>query len=180
MTPSVVATVGTDHHPFGRLVAWVDAWAATHPDIDVFIQHGTGPAPAHAVGAPLVDPADLAERIRTATAVVTHGGLASIMQARAAGFLPVVLARDPAAGEHVDGHQQAFTAQQAAQGRIRLPATADDLHALLDAAVADPATVRLADGPGDTSAAVAEVAALVDDLLRRRPARRRSTRKARS
>ncbi len=169
-----MAMVGTDHHPFDRLVAWVDAWAAAHPDVEVFVQHGTAAAPQHAAGARLVTPSALAARVATATVVITHGGLSSIMEARAAGLLPLVLARDPEQGEHVDGHQQAFTAHQAERGRIRLLATEAELHAALDGALAAPATVRL--GPAaahDVSAAVDEVAGLVDDLLARRPSRRR-------
>lgn len=171
--PRVVAMVGTDHHPFARLVAWVDAWTAAHPDADVFVQHGTAPGPEHASGAPLVDAADLAARVAGATAVVTHGGLSSIMECRAAGILPLVVARDPERGEHVDGHQQRFTAHQAERGRIRLLHTEAELHAALDEAVADPASVQLPPQAVDTSAAVAEVGALVDDLLARRPARHR-------
>ena len=29
----VVVSVGTDHHPFDRLVEWVDRWAGEHPDV---------------------------------------------------------------------------------------------------------------------------------------------------
>lgn len=171
--PSVVVTVGTDHHPFDRLVEWADRWAAAHPDTDVFIQHGTARAPEVAHGAELIDPSELATRVAAATVVVIHGGLSSIMETRAAGFLPVVVARDPAAGEHVDGHQQAFTAHEESLGRIRLARTQDELHTVLDAAVADPATVRLTGVQTDVSAAVEAVATLVDDLLSRRPARHR-------
>ncbi len=170
---SVVAMVGTDHHPFARLVAWVDAWAAEHPDVDVFVQHGTAAVPEVASGAPLVDPADLAARVARAVAVVTHGGLSSIMESRAAGFLPLVVARDPDRGEHVDGHQQHFTAHQAERGRIRLVSEEADLHAALDGALGDPESLRLPPAATDVSAAVDEVGALVADLLTRRPARHR-------
>jgi UDP-N-acetylglucosamine transferase subunit ALG13 len=165
--------VGTDHHPFDRMVAWMDGWAQRHPDVDVFVQHGTAAAPQVAQGASLVDPGELASRVARATAVVTHGGLSSIMETRAAGFLPLVLARDPERGEHVDGHQQAFTANQDRLGRIRLLETEDELHAALDAALEDPSVVRLEAGATDVSAAIEEVGALIDDLLARRPSRQR-------
>lgn len=169
----IVVTVGTDHHRFDRLVHWTDQWASAHPDVAVFVQHGTAVAPSVADGAPLVDPADLRDRVADATAVVTHGGLSSIMETRAAGFLPIVVARDPAVGEHVDGHQQAFTAHQERLGRIALVGTEDEFVATLDRAVADPPAFRLPAGATDVSAAVEEVGALVDNLLRRRPARHR-------
>lgn len=171
--PRIVVTVGTDHHRFDRLVHWTDRWAAAHPEADVFVQHGTSVAPEVATGTPLVDPADLHARVDAATAVVTHGGLSSIMETRAAGFLPIVVARDPGAGEHVDGHQQAFTAHQDRLGRIALVRTEDDFSAALDRALAEPSAFRLPPGAADVSAAVEEVGALVEDLLRRRPARHR-------
>ncbi len=176
--PSVLVTVGTDHHRFDRLVHWCDSWAAAHPEVDVFVQHGTADAPRHAVGSAYIDPLDLADRRASATAVVTHGGLSSIMESRAAGFLPVVVARDPAAGEHVDDHQQRFTAHQAAEGRILLVATAEELDVALTGALADPATLRLAADAGTVGAAVDRVAALVDDLVRSRPPRHRRARRA--
>ena len=40
MTPLVVALAGTDHHPFDRLVEWVDAAALRHPDVRFLVQHG--------------------------------------------------------------------------------------------------------------------------------------------
>lgn len=176
--PSVLVTVGTDHHRFDRLVHWCDDWAAAHPDVDVFIQHGTADAPRHAAGSAYVDPLDLGRRRAAATAVVTHGGLSSIMESRAAGFLPVVVARDPAAGEHVDDHQQRFTAHQATEGRIHLVTTAADLDAALAAALTDPTTLRLAADAGTVDAAVDRVAALVDDLVRTRPPRHRRARRS--
>jgi UDP-N-acetylglucosamine transferase subunit ALG13 len=171
--PSVVVTVGTDHHPFDRLVTWTDRWTTRHPDVTVFVQHGTAIPPEVAIGAALVDPADLAARVAGATAVVTHGGLSSIMETRAAGFLPLVVARDPAAGEHVDGHQQAFSANQARLGRIVRLDDEEAFVAALDGAIADPSSIRLDPTSVDVSAAVAEVAGLVDDLLRTRPPRQR-------
>ena len=172
---SVVVMVGTDHHPFDRLVAWADAWAVAHPEVEVFVQHGAAAPPQVAPGTALVDPTVLAARVEAATAVVTHGGLSSIMESRAAGFLPLVVARDPERGEHVDGHQQRFTADQARLGRIRLLDAETELHAALDEAMAHPWTVRLeADvAVADVSAAVEEVGALIDDLLAGRPARHR-------
>lgn len=170
---SIVVTVGTDHHRFDRLVHWADHWASVHPEVEVFVQHGTAVGPEVAAGAPLVDPRELADRVAAATAVVTHGGLSSIMESRAAGFLPIVVARDPATGEHVDGHQQAFTAHQARLGRIALVGTEDEFAAALNRAVADPSSQRLPAGATDVSAAVDEVAHLVDDILRIRPARHR-------
>lgn len=170
--PQVLVMVGTDHHRFDRLVAWADAWAEAHPDAEVFIQHGTADAPRHAVGSPALTFRELHERTAAADVVVSHGGLSSIMEMRAAGRLPLIVARDPERHEHVDGHQQAFTAHEAAHGRVLLVDTEADLHAAIDRALADPTFLRLPPGATDVGPAVELVAGLVDDLVagrRRRP-----------
>ncbi len=48
--PLVLVSVGTDFHPFDRLVAAVDRWAAQHPEARVVVQHGRSRAPRHAEG----------------------------------------------------------------------------------------------------------------------------------
>jgi UDP-N-acetylglucosamine transferase subunit ALG13 len=170
--PQVLVTVGTDHHRFDRLVEWADAWAAAHPEADVFVQHGTADPPRHAAGAPTLAFRELKARTEAADVVVSHGGLSSIMERRAAGHLPLIVARDPQRGEHVDGHQQAFTSHEAAQGRVLLVDDEADLHAAIDRALVDPGHLALPPGANDVNPAVERVAALVDDLLGRRPAAR--------
>ena len=54
----------------------------------------------------------------TSDVVVSHGGPATISEARAAGHLPVVVPRDPAFGEHVDDHQKRFSAWLASKGLV--------------------------------------------------------------
>lgn len=170
----VFVTVGTDHHPFDRVVAWVDRWAAVHPDRPVFVQYGTSRPPAIAQGAESLDGTELARRLAEADVVVCHGGPSTIMEVRDRGLLPVVVPRDPERGEHVDGHQQAFAREMAAIGRVRLVIDEADLASVLDAALADPTVLALSGHDvGDVEATVARVAELVDDLLTRRPARHR-------
>jgi hypothetical protein len=95
------------------------------------------------------------------------------MESRAAGFLPLVVARDPESGEHVDSHQQRFTVNQEQLGRIRLLRSEGELGAALDEAIADPGVVRLPATATDITAAVEEVGSLVEDLVARHPARHR-------
>ena len=124
-------TVGTDHHPFDRLVDWTDRWYADRPDgDDVLVQYGTSAAPSVVPGRELVTQQELAERLANADAVVCHGGPATIMEVRDAGLLPIVVPRDPDHGEHVDGHQLRFAAEMADRAVIEL---ATDEDALLDA-----------------------------------------------
>ena len=106
--PLVVALVGTDHHPFDRLVGWVDAWAAGARDARVVVQHGSARPPAHAEGVRVLPPDELSDLLGRATAVVCHGGPGTIAAVRAAGLLPIVVAREPSRREHVDDHQARF------------------------------------------------------------------------
>lgn len=105
--PLLAVLLGTDHHPFPRLVNWVSA--VNHGDnVDVFVQHGHTGLPAGLAGQAMLDQRALTALLERANAVVTHGGPGLIMEARAAGHLPVVVPRDPRRREHVDDHQLRF------------------------------------------------------------------------
>ncbi len=162
--PLVVALVGTDHHPFDRLVHWVDAWAGARP-ARVVVQHGSARPPEHAEGVRLLPVDELEELLRGATAVVCHGGPGTIAAVRAAGVLPIVIARDPGRGEHVDGHQQRFVAAAARAGEIVSIEDEAGLAEALDAAVADPAAQRIDPVRVDVAPVAARFGALVDDLV---------------
>ena len=152
--PLVLALVGTDHHPFDRLVRWVDAWAGSH-DARVVVQHGTARPPEHAEGVRLLPGEELADLLGSATAVVCHGGPGTIAAVRAAGRLPIVIARDPRLREHVDDHQWRFVEAAARAGEIRLVADEAGLASILDGAVADPSSQRIEAGSRDVGATVA-------------------------
>lgn len=104
----VLVLVGTDHHPFDRMVAWADALAAANPGCRVVVQHGATVAPQVAEGHAFLRREEMCALLAAADVVVCHGGPGTIMDARDAGHVPVVLPRDPGRGEHVDGHQQRF------------------------------------------------------------------------
>jgi UDP-N-acetylglucosamine transferase subunit ALG13 len=166
-TALVVVTVGTDHHRFDRLVRWVEDWFAEQADdVRVVAQTGTA-APSIAFPCqPYLAPADLDEAVGLATAVVSHGGPATIMGIRSRGLLPIVVPRDPTLDEHVDDHQQRFGRWLAARGEVALATTEAELHGRLDAALADPSAFRLADGGVDPRAeAVERFGVLIDELL---------------
>jgi UDP-N-acetylglucosamine transferase subunit ALG13 len=179
--PLLLVTVGTDHHPFDRLVCWVDAWLAGGPrQLRCLMQTGTS--------APPTGPADwraylefdaLEAAMAEAAAVVCHGGPGTILGARHLGAVPIVVPRQHRLGEHVDDHQVAFASRLAAAGGggIHLAETEADLHRLLDRVTAEPAAFRA--GPEDraTAAAVGEFGRLVDGLVAEgRAARERTPR----
>lgn len=125
--------LGTDRHPFERLVSWASALAAEDADTWL-VQHGFTPCPdadalPHNLSTrSILGADDLAPLLLNADAVVTHGGPGLIMEARSAGHVPIVVPRDPALGEHVDRHQMDFTARLAADGTIRLVDSLDGLR----------------------------------------------------
>ncbi|HST64580.1 MAG TPA: sulfotransferase [Mycobacteriales bacterium] len=161
--PRVLVLVGTDFHRFDRLVGWIDSWAAD-TGADVLVQFGTSRPPQVAAGLPYLDWNKLQSELAVADVVVSHGGPATISEARKAGHLPVVVPRDPTRDEHVDQHQQQFSRRLGASGLVVLAETESTLRAALAAAAA---TGR---GPaGTVPAATAEttrrLGVLVDGLL---------------
>ncbi len=69
--------------------------------------------------------------------VVGHAGPGTVLDARAAGRLPVVVPRRAALGEVVDDHQVAFGRWMADRGQAICVEDAAALRRHLDAAVAD-------------------------------------------
>jgi UDP-N-acetylglucosamine transferase subunit ALG13 len=162
----ILVCVGTDHHPFERLVAWAERWQRAHPEHRVEVQHGHSRAPSAVAGIDFVGRAEMRSRYAAADVVVVSCGPGAVMDARAAGRRPIVVPRLAALGEHVDDHQQAFAALLHERG---LAVAATDVAALDDAvaaAVADPDTVRV-DRVDPAPTGPARFTELVEGLLDR-------------
>ncbi|MFM7068699.1 MAG: hypothetical protein ACKOYM_04485 [Actinomycetes bacterium] len=162
----IVVAVGTDVHPFDRLVRWADLWALEYPDDDVLVQFGTSRPPRWAVGVESMPRADLLAAFATADAVVVSCGPGAVMDARSMGCRPVVVARRHDLGEHVDDHQTVFADHlddHALAVRVR---TESDFRTMLAGAKLLP--FRL-DGPAvdvvDAGSGRERVAGLVDALV---------------
>lgn len=123
-------SVGTDHHPFHRMLEW-GAVASERLDVDVLIQRGATPGRSDVETIDYLDGLDLADQMRKADAVVCHGGPGTISLAVQCGHRPIVMPRDPTLGEHVDDHQQRYTAKLEREGSIDVAHTIDELCALL-------------------------------------------------
>ncbi len=176
--PLVVVSVGTDHHPFNRLVQWVDGWASAHPDIEVVIQHGEASRPVHADGVDYLTHHELVALISRAIVVVSHGGPATIAEAWRAGLIPIVAPRGHRLGEHVDNHQQAFAAVLAAREQVIQVTTEAELVGALDHALAEPEWLHRQSALGvDVDVSISNLAAVVTAVTgkggRRAQARRR-------
>jgi len=156
----IVVSVGTDHHRFDRLLGLAAA-AADRLGADMVAQSGFTPPPAGSESVDFMPATELAELMGRADAVVCHGGPGTIALARSVGHRPIVVARDPELGEHVDDHQMRFAGKLAAEDVVDCASSLDDLIALLS----NPRP-RLQERTGQTNEdAVRQFAALVESLM---------------
>jgi len=171
----VFVTLGTDHHPFDRLVRWVDTWLADGGGERARCLVQTGRSQVRPELAETVDflaYSEMESAVRDATAVVTHGGPGSIALAVALGKRPLVVPRRKSLGEHVDDHQVIFARRIAQEGTIELAESEDAFQATLDRLLAtSPAAAGIVD-PAQPLEAVARFEALVDELFHRLPRER--------
>ena len=169
MSARVVVTVGTDHHPFDRLVGWVNAWLAEHPGQagEFFVQSGTARVTPVCPAAEVLDTHRLSDLLDGADVLVTHGGPASIADAWRRGHVPIVVPRRHDLGEHVDDHQVDFCLKVAELGHVRLARTEADFAGFLAAAASGHDDGRVSRPSADVDTAVARFATLVDELVSR-------------
>lgn len=160
----VLVTVGTDHHPFDRLVGWCDAWAAAHPEHTVTIQHATARPPVIAGAHAFLAQDELVDHMARADVVVCQGGPATIAEINAAGKIPIVVPRLAALGEVVDDHQVAFVARLAEDGVVRAATSEDELTTLLDRACKAPDEFRMEGTEDRTARSVRLLGDLLDAL----------------
>ena len=163
----VFATVGTDHHPFDRLVLWLDEWLASRARDrrDCLVQIGTSLAPRLARSRRFLSYPEMESALAQATAVVCHAGPGTVMMALAAGKKPIVVPRDSALGEHVDDHQLVFARRVFEEGSIWLANGREHLAELLDRAIACPDEFRCGERRLDGETSVQRLAVLVDRLV---------------
>jgi UDP-N-acetylglucosamine transferase subunit ALG13 len=175
VTEIVMVLLGTDHHPFDRLMGWADEAARCHPTTRVVVQHGASRPPSVAEGHDYLPYAQMMELLTLAAAAVCHGGPGVIMDARAVGHVPICVPRDPALGEHVDDHQLRFAALVNRAGVVTRANTIEVFHQALDPLLARPVSERPTTIPTDpaTDAARELVCRELDRLLLPRPAHRR-------
>jgi UDP-N-acetylglucosamine transferase subunit ALG13 len=114
----IFATVGTHAQPFARFLQ-----ALADLDADVVVQYGHNEPPAGVREAVAFMPFDvLNAHMREADVVVTHAGVGSVLCARRAGHVPVVVPRLHRYDEHVDDHQLELVAALGAGGHV-IPVT---------------------------------------------------------
>jgi UDP-N-acetylglucosamine transferase subunit ALG13 len=179
----VVAMLGTDHHPFSRLVDWIDDVALqVGRDVRFVVQHGASRAPLIAEGRDFLPHDEIEELLAEADAVVCHGGPGTIMDARKAGHVPVCVPRNPDLGEHVDRHQQRFADLVHRAGVVTHVRTRAEFAQAVQEAIGSRAqrerlpsgTVAVEPTSEHLESAFRRLALQLDDLCGARPTRRSS------
>lgn len=178
----IFVTVGTDHHEFARIVDWLDDWLGRHPENapHTLLQHGFTKPSQRARNADFLAYPDVIAAMTQARVVITHGGPATIFEARAQGRLPLAVPRNPDLGEHVDHHQQRFTRRLSGEGIAMLAEDQATFDQLLDHMLANPDVATVHHDPAklaptiDHLHAVVEQVAPARELVRRRRAWRRA------
>lgn len=154
--------------PFPRLVQATVAYAAEHPDVDLWVQYGHYRGPPPECGAAFIPRADVLARLSSVDAVVCHAGSGTIRDVLLAGHIPVLMPRRATLGEHVDDHQLDIARAMAAEGRA-IVAEADTLAEAIAGARARRGTAHVDTSQG-LSRAVADEA---EDRVACAPGRRR-------
>lgn len=163
--PHVAVLLGTDHHPFDRLVGWA-ATLAHESGLTWFVQHGSTRLPDGLPGRRMLGARELARMLEGVEVVITHGGPGLIMEARNARHVPIVVPRDPARGEHVDGHQISFASRLEALGTIHRVESLEELREAVALARHVGRTEQR--GGDDRAATTRRFGELVDELHRQR------------
>lgn len=129
--------------PFDRLVAAVDRWAESHPDVKIEAQIGkTRLEPKHIEWVPFLTPMEFRGRVSAADALIAHAGMGSILTALEFGKPILVMPRRGDLRETRNDHQIATAGRlnELSQVSVALEATelAEALDNLLSAAPGAP------------------------------------------
>ncbi|OSI72462.1 glycosyltransferase [Bradyrhizobium canariense] len=128
----IFVTVGTQGQ-FDRLIRTIDEWAGVRGRTDVFAQ--TGPAEyraRHIRVERFIDPSEFRRCVESASLVVAHAGMGSIITALELGKQIIVMPRRAELGEHRNDHQVASARRFAQQGRIVVALDEKELVERLD------------------------------------------------
>lgn len=103
----IFLTVG-HQMPFDRLVAAVDGWAEAHPEVEIFAQIGrTEFRPRAMRWKERLEPREFGELLRSATTLVAHAGMGTILSALEVGRPVLVMPRRAEYRETRNDHQVA-------------------------------------------------------------------------
>ncbi len=148
----IFATVGTHQQPFERML---DGLRGFPDPTEVIVQYGCGRPPEGVGRAVAFMPFDEMQGcFEAADKVITHAGVGSILCARRAGHVPVVVPRLRALDEHVDDHQVELTRALAERDAVVPAWQGDELAAVVERAPARAADRVISPAVGPVAEAV--------------------------
>lgn len=125
--------------PFDRLVSAVDAWAAGHPEQEIFGQILNRGAhcyvPRHFEHVAQLPPGAFAEKCQRATLLVGHAGTGTLITAMTYQKPLVMMPRRAKLGEHRNDHQLATASRFADISGVTVVEDSAELAAALDHAI---------------------------------------------
>lgn len=129
----IFVTVGTQL-PFDRLVRAVDAWAALHPEVEVFAQVGPkGFRSGRFASEEFVQPSRANQLMQQAEVIVSHAGMGSVLTALRYQRPILILPRKASLGEHRNEHQLATARWLQSRPGVSVAWEAEDVAQRLDA-----------------------------------------------
>ena len=157
--------VGTHHMPFNRLITMADRFAKENPGCRILVQYGSSQPPKVANGVESLSHEQMDTLASQVKGVALPGGPSLMMEWLRRGITPVIVARDPQLGEHIDTHQIRFSAFMDERDLIALANNYQDLeHALKNPRPVSPSHLAQI----DRDSAVAAFAELASSLLKSR------------
>lgn len=140
----IFLTVGTQL-PFDRLVRIVDEWAGREGRRDIVAQIGPSDfVPKHMKYWQFVSPKEFVEYLSSASLVISHAGMGTILNALGMGKPILVMPRLAKFNEHRNDHQLATARRLQALGRISVAMDEQQMIAHLDALTSLRAGDRIA------------------------------------
>ena len=128
----IFVTVGTDM-PFDRLISVVDHWAREEGRTDVFAQIGeNGSKPGFLQFSRFLDPAEFNRRFASASLIISHAGMGTILSALRFGKPVLVMPRRASLGEQRNEHQLATAHHLLKLGKIEVAFEENELREKLN------------------------------------------------
>jgi exopolysaccharide biosynthesis glucuronosyltransferase PssE len=129
--------------PFDRLIVVADAWAAATGH-EVFAQIGNGQyEPQHMAFARMLTPGQFTAHLTTASVIVAHAGMGTVISAMEAGKPIVVMPRRAAKQEVTTDHQIHTANWLMTKPAVYVATTEANLASAIDRAVARPGGMPL-------------------------------------
>lgn len=128
---STFIALGNAHQPFTRLLQFIESHIELFPP-PVIVQRGHTPwSSGRMCCVEFVGMEEFEQLIQAADVVIMQAGGGAVLQAVAAGKIPIVVPRRGSLGEHVDDHQVENGLALAASGRVVFAEHPDDIPAAL-------------------------------------------------